>query len=89
MVISPARRKELVDTFKTSPSDSGSCEVQVALITERIGGLTGHLKLHPKDFHSRRGLSALVSKRTCLLAYLRDTDVERYKSLIERLGLRK
>ena len=89
MVMSAARRTEIVGNFRTQPKDTGSCEVQVALLTERITGLTGHLKLHPKDFHSRRGLALLVSKRTRLLAYLRDQDVERYKSLIERLGLRK
>lgn len=89
MVMSAARRTEIVGNFRTKPSDTGSCEVQVALLTERITGLTGHLKLHPKDFHSRRGLALLVSKRTRLLAYLREEDVERYKALIERLGLRK
>lgn len=89
MVMNPARRKEILSTYKRHESDSGNCEVQVALLTERITGLTGHLKLHPKDFHSRRGLAMLVSKRTRLLTYLREKDVERYKSLIERLGLRK
>ncbi|MCW8133056.1 MAG: 30S ribosomal protein S15 [Planctomycetota bacterium] len=89
MVMNPARRKEILGTYKRHDTDSGNCEVQVALLTERITGLTGHLKLHPKDFHSRRGLAMLVSKRTRLLTYLREKDVERYKSLIERLGLRK
>ena len=89
MVMNPARRKEILGTYKQHPTDSGSCEVQVALLTERISGLTGHLKTHPKDFHSRRGLAMLVSKRTRILTYLREEDVERYKTLIERLGLRK
>ena len=89
MTISPARRKEIVSNFKTGPIDSGSPEVQVALLTERITDLTKHLRLHPKDFHSRRGLAMMVSKRTRLLTYLRDRDVGRYKTLIERLGLRK
>jgi small subunit ribosomal protein S15 len=89
MAVTAARRKELVETNRTHPTDTGSCEVQVALLSERIAGMTGHLKQHPKDLHSRRGLTQMVSKRTRLLAYLRKEDVERYKSLIERLGLRK
>jgi small subunit ribosomal protein S15 len=89
MAVTAARRKEIVETNRTQPTDTGSCEVQVALLSERIAGMTGHLKLHPKDLHSRRGLTQMVSKRTRLLAYLRKEDVERYKSLIERLGLRK
>jgi len=89
MVMHPERRKEILAGYKQHPTDSGSCEVQVALLTERITGLTGHLKAHPKDFHSRRGLTNLVSKRTRVLTYLREEDVERYKTLIERLGLRK
>jgi small subunit ribosomal protein S15 len=89
MSISVARRQELVQSYRTKPNDSGSPEVQVALLSERISGLTEHLKLHPKDFHSRRGLAILVANRTRLLTYLRDADVGRYKVLIERLGLRK
>jgi len=89
MAVTAARRKELVEANRTHPTDTGSCEVQVALLSERIAGMTSHLKQHPKDIHSRRGLSQMVSKRTRLLAYLRKEDVERYKSLIERLGLRK
>lgn len=87
--MNPVRRKELIKTFQTSAQDSGSCEVQVSLLTERISGMTGHMKLHSKDHHSRLGLSKMVAQRTRLLNYLRDTDVGRYKSLIERLGLRK
>jgi small subunit ribosomal protein S15 len=89
MALAAARRKELISTYQTGPSDTGSCEVQVALLSDRIAGMTGHLKLHPKDLHSRRGLTQMVSRRTRLLAYLRKRDAERYKTLIERLGLRK
>jgi len=89
MGVTAARRKELIETNRTNPKDTGSCEVQVALLSERISAMTEHLKQHPKDIHSRRGLTQMVSKRTRLLAYLRKKDVERYKALIERLGLRK
>lgn len=89
MVMTDARRKELVENYRRNPKDSGSVEVQVALLTERIGSMTGHLKTHPKDNHSRRGLTKMVARRTRLLTYLRDKDVERYKTLIERLELRK
>lgn len=89
MAMSAARRKELLETNRTHPTDTGSCEVQVALLTERIAAMTEHLKGHPKDLHSRRGLTQMVSRRTRLLTYLRDQDVGRYKALIERLGLRK
>jgi len=89
MVMTTTRRKELVEGYRTNPSDTGSVEVQVALLTERIGTMTTHLKENPKDHHSRLGLSKMVARRTRLLTYLRDRDVERYKTLIERLGLRK
>jgi small subunit ribosomal protein S15 len=89
MVMIPTRRKELIEGYRTSPKDSGSTEVQVALLTERITSMTGHLKTHPKDHHSRLGLTKMVARRTRLLTYLRDRDVDRYKTLIERLGLRK
>lgn len=89
MVMTIARRSELIQNYQTNPKDSGSTGVQVALLTERIVDMTGHLKLHPKDNHSRLGLTKMVAKRTRLLTYLRDKDVERYKTLIERLGLRK
>jgi small subunit ribosomal protein S15 len=87
--MTPARRTELVSSYRTNPKDSGSTEVQVALLTERIVSMTGHLKTHPKDNHSRLGLTKMVARRNRLLTYLRDRDVERYKTLIERLGLRK
>ena len=89
MVMQPTRRKELLEGYRTSPADTGSTEVQVALLTERIVSMTGHLKSHPKDHHSRLGLTKMVARRTRLLTYLRDRDVDRYKTLIERLGLRK
>ncbi len=89
MAITKARRGELIGTYKRHAKDTGSCEVQVALLTERINEMTKHLEKHKKDHHSRRGLTMMVSKRTRLLRYLRGSDFERYKELIERLGLRK
>jgi len=89
MVMIATRRKELIETYRRGATDTGSAEVQVALLSERITSMTGHLKLHPKDHHSRLGLTKMVANRTRLLTYLRDKDVERYKTLIERLGLRK
>lgn len=89
MAISAQRRQQIVSDFKTHPSDTGSPEVQVALLTEDIRDLTEHLKDHDHDFSSRRGLMMMVSKRTRLTNYLRDTDRERYLSLIKKLGLRK
>ena len=75
--------------YRTHTTDTGSPEVQVALLTERINHLTEHLKLHKKDHHSRRGLLMLVGRRRRLLDYVRKTDVERYRALIARLGLRR
>ena len=89
MVMIAARRKEIIEANRTNPKDTGSAEVQVALLSERIASMTAHLKSHAKDHHSRRGLTKMVARRTRLLTYLRDKDVERYKALIERLGLRK
>ncbi len=79
----------VVDEFGTHATDTGSPEVQVALLTERINHLTEHLKVHTKDHHSRRGLLMMVGKRRRLLRYLHDQDVERYRSLIAKLGLRR
>jgi len=79
----------LIDEYGTHGTDTGSPEVQVALLTERINHLTEHLKVHAKDHHSRRGLLMMVGKRRRLLDYLRDQDVERYRSVISRLGLRR
>ncbi len=79
----------VIEEFGTHETDTGSPEVQVALLTERINHLTEHLRTHKKDHHSRRGLLMMVGKRRRLLAYLRNQDVERYRSLISRLGLRR
>jgi small subunit ribosomal protein S15 len=81
--------KTIVEEFGTHETDTGSPEVQVALLTERINHLTEHLRVHKKDHHSRRGLLMLVGKRRRLLTYLRNQDVERYRTLIARLGLRR
>ncbi|MDR1856742.1 MAG: 30S ribosomal protein S15 [Desulfovibrio sp.] len=82
-------KKSVIDAHAKHPGDTGSPEVQVALLTARIDGLTGHFKVHSKDFHSRRGLLKLVGHRRKLLNYLREKDVKRYRALIEKLGLRK
>ncbi len=82
-------KRTLIDEYRTHESDTGSPEVQVALLTERINGLSDHFKTHKKDHHSRRGLLKLVSQRRRLLDYLRRYDAGRYQALIERLGLRR
>ena len=79
----------IIDEFKTHEGDTGSPEVQIAILTNRINHLNEHLSVHKKDHHSRRGLLKMVGQRRNLLAYLRDKDIERYRSLIARLGLRK
>ena len=79
----------IIDEFKTHEGDTGSPEVQIAILTRRINDLNEHLRIHKKDHHSRRGLLKMVGKRRALLAYLKDTDIESYRNLIERLGLRK
>ena len=81
--------QSVVDEYGKKASDTGSPEVQVALLTERINHLTEHLKIHKKDHHSRRGLLMMVGKRRRLLRYLQENDVERYRSLIAKLGLRR
>ena len=81
--------KTVIEEFGKHDTDTGSPEVQVALLTERINHLTEHLRTHKKDHHSRRGLLMMVGKRRRLLGYLRDQDVERYRSLIAQLGLRR
>ena len=78
-----------MEEYARTPGDTGSPEVQVAVLTARIQELTEHLKENPKDHHSRRGMLKMIGKRRNLLAYLKDVDIERYRSLIERLGLRK
>ncbi len=89
MALAAEKKTELISKYRTHGSDTGSPEVQVALLTERINSLTEHFKTHKKDHHSRRGLLMLVSQRKSLLEYLKGKDVERYKSLIQSLGLRK
>ncbi len=89
MALAAQKKTEVIDKFRTHPSDTGSPEVQVALLTERINGLTDHFKAHVKDHHSRRGLLMLVSHRKSLLEYLKGKDVARYRNLIKALGLRK
>jgi small subunit ribosomal protein S15 len=79
----------IIKEFATHEGDTGSPEVQVAVLTKRINDLTAHLKTNPKDHHSRRGLLKMVGKRRNLLGYLQKKDIERYRALIERLGLRK
>lgn len=88
-MISKEKKTEIINEYARTPGDTGSPEVQVAVLTERIRELTEHMKQNPKDFHSNRGLLKMVGKRRNLLAYLRNKDIERYRSLIERLGLRK
>ena len=88
-MISAETKKNLVDQHRTHEKDTGSPEVQVALLTERINGLSEHFKSHAKDHHSRRGLLKLVSQRRRMLDYLRRNDLQRYQSLISRLGLRR
>ena len=89
MSVSVQRKEELVEQFRAHPKDTGSPEVQVALLSERISYLTEHFKVHAKDHHSRRGLLKLVGQRRRLLDYLKREDPQRYKSLIGRLGLRR
>lgn len=83
------KTKEIVEQFRLHDTDTGSAEVQIALLTERINYLTEHFKTHKKDHHSRQGLLKLVSLRRSLLDYLKRSDMERYRTLIERLGIRK
>ena len=88
-MITPERKKEVVAQYAIKDGDTGSPEVQVAVLSERINNLTDHFKAHAKDNHSRRGLIKMVSTRRKLLDYVKSTDVARYTSLIERLGLRR
>ena len=83
------RKTEIINTFKRDENDTGSSEVQIALLTERIKELTEHLKVHPKDNHSRRGLLKMVGKRRNLLIYLAKTDINRYREIAQKLSLRK
>lgn len=88
-MITTEKKAEIIKEYQTKEGDTGSPEVQVAILTYRINDLNEHLKVHKKDHHSRRGLLKMVGQRRGLLAYLKKIDIERYRSLIERLGLRK
>ena len=89
MAHTATRKSEIIEKFKTHESDTGSCEVQIALLTDRIQYLTEHFKTHKKDHHSRQGLLKLVGQRRSLLNYLKKKDINRYRDLIQALGLRK
>ena len=88
-MVTKEMKQEIIEKYGKTPGDTGSPEVQVALLTARISDLTEHLKVHKKDHHSRRGMLKMVGQRRNLLGYLKKKDIERYRSLIERLGLRK
>jgi len=83
------KKKEIIEKYKTHDTDTGSSEVQIALLSDRINYLTGHFQTHKKDHHSRRGLLKLVGQRRSLLKYLKDRDIDKYRSLIKDLGIRK
>jgi len=89
MSITPERKAELIKAYQTKDGDTGSPEVQVAILTERIANLTGHFQSHAKDHHSRRGLLLMVGQRRRLLDYVKRKDEARYRGLIERLGIRR
>lgn len=89
MSITPERKRDLIGDYRNHDADTGSPEVQIAILTERITNLTEHFKTHKKDHHSRRGLLKLVGQRRRLLNYLKKKDVARYRELISRLGIRK
>jgi len=89
MALDSTIKKQIIEEYATSPGDTGSPEVQIAVMSRRISDLTEHLKEHKHDHHSRRGLLLLVGQRRRLLGYLQNVDIERYRKLIERLGLRR
>lgn len=89
MVLSGEDKRQLIEEYKLHESDTGSPEVQIALLTHRIANLTEHFKVHKKDHHSRRGLLILVGKRRRLLNYVKNKDVQRYRNIIDTLGLRR
>ncbi|NQV17518.1 MAG: 30S ribosomal protein S15 [Armatimonadetes bacterium] len=89
MALNPEAKKAIMVEFKLHDSDTGSPEVQVALLTQRIKDITEHLKIHKKDFHSRRGLLKLIGQRRRLLDYIQRKDIKRYRKLVKELGLRK
>ena len=89
MALTAERKAELIGEYKGHETDTGSTEVQIAILTERINNLTEHLKRNKHDYHTQRGLLAMVGRRKRMLSYLKKTDIARYRSLIERLGLRR
>ncbi|MDI9613900.1 MAG: 30S ribosomal protein S15 [Acidobacteriota bacterium] len=89
LALTAERKTELVNAYKTHQTDTGSPEVQIAILSEKISYLTEHFKVHAKDHHSRRGLLRMVGKRRRLLDYLKDKDIKRYRTVIDRLGIRK
>lgn len=89
MPLATAKKQEIIEKFKLHETDTGSPEVQIAILTERINHLTEHLKIHKKDFHSRRGLLKMVGQRRSLLNYLKRKDFDRYRKIVEELGLRR
>ncbi len=89
MALTQERKQQLIEEYKVHESDTGSPEVQIAILTEKINYLNEHLRTHKKDHHSRRGLLKMVGKRRHLLNYLKDNDVQRYRELINKLGLRR
>lgn len=89
MSLASAKKREIIEQFKLHETDTGSPEVQIAILTERINHLTEHLKIHKKDFHSRRGLLKMVGQRRSLLNYLKKKDFNRYRKIVEALGLRR
>ena len=88
-MISKEKKAEIIKAYGRKPEDTGSPEVQIALLTARISDLTEHLKVHKKDHHSRRGLLKMVGQRRGMLDYLKKTDIERYRAIVQKLGLRK
>lgn len=89
MALQKTQREEIIENFQVHEGDTGSPEVQIALLTERIAALTDHLRENPHDHHSRRGLFKMVGRRRRLLRYLNKSDIDRYRTLIDRLGLRR
>jgi small subunit ribosomal protein S15 len=88
-MLSNDAKREIIETYKLHDADTGSAEVQIAILTKRINDLNEHLKVHKKDFHSRRGLLKMVGQRRGLLDYLKSKDIERYRSIIQKVGIRK
>lgn len=88
-MLSPEEKTKIIQKYKLHKSDTGSWEVQIALVTEEIKKLLGHLKSHPKDFHSKRGLLKMIAKRRKFLSFLKEEDEKRYNELVEKIGLKK